>query len=67
MQTDDERASRREQRERETIAALAMIAPTPEMIRKVMELRDADDGASRVQERVVIDVVAELEHTTADR
>ena len=46
MTTDDERARKRDERERETIIAMAMIAPTPELIRQVMALNADDDDTT---------------------
>ena len=46
MTTDDERARKRDERNRETIMAMAMIAPTPELIRQVMALNADDDDTT---------------------
>jgi hypothetical protein len=63
---DDERTRRRDARELETIAALVLIAPTPEMIREVLALSDAEDG-SAVPRRAVIHIAPEQEPVLADR
>jgi len=64
----DERARKRGERERTTITALAMIAPTPEMVRQVMAL-DAT-SIERPKPRLVyadVDIEPDLEAVTADR
>lgn len=66
MLLDDERARQRDARELETIAALVLIAPTPEMIREVLALSDAKEG-SAVPRHVVIDIGPEQEPVLADR
>ena len=68
MSTDDQRAARRDERERATIAALALIAPSPEMIREVLALQDARLTDTETRPRyAVIDIVTEQEPVTADR
>ena len=53
----------REARKRDRFAHLALIAPTPEMIREVMAL-----GADAPSERTaVVEIVTEPESVTADR
>ena len=46
MSQDDQRARKRDERERETIMAMVMIAPTPEMVRQVMALAAEDDDTA---------------------
>jgi hypothetical protein len=67
VSTDDERATRRDERERETIAALAMIAPTPDMIRRVLTLPGGIDDEAAPAKYAVIEVVPDQELVTADR
>ena len=63
LATDEERARRRDEREHEMIAALALIAPTPELVRQVLALRDVDEP----RRTVVIDIVPDRESVTAKR
>ena len=60
MAQDDGRARVRDERERETIMAMAMIAPTPELIRQVIALGvDRADAAPPGHRTVVIEVVSD--------
>jgi hypothetical protein len=53
----DERARRRDERERHLIASLALIAPTPELLREVIAL-GSEPGADRPPRPAVIEVEA---------
>jgi len=46
MSQDDQRARKRDERERETIMSMVMIAPSPEMVRQVMALAAEDDDSA---------------------
>ena len=66
MSLDDERARRRDARELETIAALVLIAPAPEMIREVLALRDAEEGSAEAR-HAVTDIAPGQEPVLSDR
>jgi hypothetical protein len=54
----EERARRRDERERDLIAALALIAPTPELLREVIALDTPSDTGGHAR-RVAITVETE--------